>query len=579
MRRRIQAAPIRATAVLLAFLLLDPGVQGAAGDALLKERDAPPTREGFSLEAEPRVVTMSPAGTAVLFVSAYFIDSFESTETRLWMRGLPAGMSARFAPEPLTHQGMAALHLSGDRRVTPGSYALTVGATAEGLTRSLVVRLIVSREPDFGLSVSPATQAVTAKGKVVFSISVHGVNDFTGPVTLSVSGLADGARGAFYPNPVAAGHQSMLVIEQSHAIDLGRDDFVVTGTAGELTRQQEATLLAGGGASSWHVRQIASIGAPINTVLVGPGRDDGVRRVYAGTVTTGRVFEVSRTSSGWSDPVDIGGSPNGQEIHNMGMGPGRNDGVTRIYACSTDGHLYEITFNGPNWSQEAIGTRNGDCYHALVGKGRNDGVSRVYAARGNGVWEYTRRKGSWNEIKVGQVSGVAHGIAIGKGRRGRKKRIYVASTQNGTYEATFSEGSWRIANMGDDGDIRNVSVGRGRGDRVPRVYAATSSGRIREFTKRRRRWRSRMIGADVGAIMIHAWVVDGRNSGKKRVYGADSDGNAWEFTWTGSRWRTKNMGSARRYLYGFHFGRPQGSRKTRLFGGSFDGNLYQFTWR
>lgn len=94
------------------------------------------------------------------------------------------------------------------------------------------------------------------------------------------------------------------------------------------------------------VSVIGSTGVANDSLIVGPGRSDGVDRAYTGTVNTGRVMELSWNGSSWGSPIDVGGSPTGLEIHNLGIGPGRNDGRTRIYACSLDGNLYELSFGG-----------------------------------------------------------------------------------------------------------------------------------------------------------------------------------------------------------------------------------------
>lgn len=541
------------------------------------------TRSGsaapISFEAEPSEVTIAPGGTARAFVSAYYVRGFSSTNTKLWVRGLPSGIDARFAPQPLTHQGMSALFFTADKQVEAGRYRLTVGATAGDATRSAQLAMSVTDRPDFGLRVFPQMQYVGRGAQAVYPITVDPLNGFRRPVWLTAAGLPDGAAATFRPNPVLPGRQSRLIVDSPES-GSGSFPIAVTGRAGTLTTAATGLLrTAVGGGGSWKVRSIADIGQSVNTVLLGPGRDDGVPRLYAGTIDGGRVYEMSRSGSGWGNAVDIGGSTGGSEIHHMGMGAGRDDGVTRIYACSVDGALYELTFTDPDWSQNTVGPEHDRCFHALVGKGRNDGVNRVYAARGSAVYEYTRSDGQWNERQVGTVGGLAHGIGLGRGRGGRKLRLYVASTQNGTYEATFRDGAWQMHRLGDDGDIRNVSVGRGRDGGKMRVYAANTSGRIREFTWRGGRWRSTTINEPLGGVMVHAFVVDGRNNGVGRVYGAAANGRAYEFTWTGSRWRARSLGGANQYLYGFHFGRPAGREKTRLFGGSFDGHVYQFTWK
>src|SRR5205823_12001526 len=128
-------------------------------------------------------------------------------------------------------------------------------------------------------------------------------------------------------------------------------------------------------------------GTENNSMRVGPGRNDGINRLYIGTVTTGRIVEYSWNGSSWSSGADIGGSPTGVEIHNLGIGPGRNDGINRVYGCSLDGNLYEVSFTSGAWLQTTVGSPTGYCTHAAIGPARTDGVDRLYATRGLYVFE------------------------------------------------------------------------------------------------------------------------------------------------------------------------------------------------
>ena len=146
--------------------------------------------------------------------------------------------------------------------------------------------------------------------------------------------------------------------------------------------------------------------------------------------------------------------------------------------CSLDGNLYEMSYAG-SWSQTTVGaptTPTESCLHATIGDVRGDGRSRLYAVRGPYAIEYTWNGTSFDQYYIGSVrTGLAHGIFLGNGRGGTTNRLYIASTASGTYEASFSGGTWSaLTSMGDDGDIRNVVLGVGRNDGVIRAYAATA---------------------------------------------------------------------------------------------------------
>ena len=267
----------------------------------------------------------------------------------------------------------------------------------------------------------------------------------------------------------------------------------------------------------------------------------------------------------------------------MGIGPGRNDGLNRVYACSLDGNLYELSFANGAWSQRTVGvpTVSGEyCTHAVVTDARGDGQNRLYATRGRYLVEYTWNGSSWGSYYIGSVSlGIVHGVSAGRGRGTTGgNNLYVTSTASGTFEARFSAGSWTFASMGDNGDVRNVSLGVGRNDGVTRVYAATAAGTIREFTWNGASWSQSVIINPIGNVMVHAYVVAGRNDGVQRVYSSAGDGNLYELTYTGSGWTVETLGGGQGYMYGMHIGAGRNDGRLRLYGASFNHRVYEYTW-
>ncbi len=549
--------------------------QGKPGDEAVEEKAS-----DFSFIASPLIQKIAVGDTASYDAEITFLNNFNSTNIDLWVKGEPAGITATYAPDSLSHQGVSVLTVQGDGTEEPGTYTFTIGATAEGITHTQNVTLIISRDPDFKISVSPRTQAVAAGGTTFYEVTVTSINGFSDVVTLSVSGVPDGVSGSFNPNPLVPTETSILTIPTSAVILQGQYSLLITGASGANLHSVEAMLNVTAPGSAWTISRIGTTGSKNNAVRVGPARNDGVNRVYVGTVTTGRVIEFSWDGTQWGSPIDIGGSPIGEEIHNMTIGPGRNDGILRIYAASTDSNLYELTYTGSGWAQTTVGVPSADAFHAVVGSGRNDGVNRLYASRGTGVWEYTWTGTDWSSVFVGKVSrGVAHGMVLGDGRDDGRNHLYVASTGNGVYEGIFTDGVWSLTRMGDSGDIRNVGVGVGRSDGIRRVYAALlKGGRIRELTWNGSSWKSSELTDYVGTKLVHAYVLSGRGDGVQRVYTSGANGNSYEFTWDGSSWTTYTLGGGVGYMYGFHFGEGRNDDVVRLYGASFNTQVYEYTW-
>jgi Malectin domain len=533
----------------------------------------------FVFGASPASLTMGLTSSVQFNATVEMTGGFSPSSINLWVTGLPAGITGQYSPNPLPHEGTSVLTLTGDGMAYAGTYPVVLGATADNVSHSQTITLVVSSQPDFSLSTTPLSQVAQAGGaSITYDVQITPMNGFGAPVTLSVSGLPAGVTATFNPQPVTPGRTSQMSVSAASTAASGTYMLQVVGTSGALTRSIPFTLVVGAGAV-WSVDSIGSTNAQNNSMLVGPGRNDGINRLYVGTVNTGRVIEFTWTGSAWSSGVDIGGSPSGAEIHNMGMGPGRNDGVVRVYACSLDGELYELTYAGATWTQTTVGPSIGYCTHAAVGPGRNDGINRLYATRDRYALEYTWTGSNWSAVTVGSVaSGLAHGIWIGPGRNNGTNFLYVATTNSGTYEGSFAGGSWALDSMGDRGDVRNVSVGAGRNDGVQRVYSATASGELREFSWTGTSWAMALAGAPLPFTLIHANVAAGRGDGVMRVYTSGADGSVSEYSYQGGSWTSTTLGGGTGYLYGFHLGVGRNDGHARLYGASFDHLVYEYSF-
>jgi hypothetical protein len=359
----------------------------------------------------------------------------------------------------------------------------------------------------------------------------------------------------------------------------GTYNLTVQGVSGAITRTVPITLTVTSAASVWTISVIGSTGVPNNTVRVGHLKDDGLERIYVGTIATGRMLEYAWNGSGWAGPVDVGGSPTGQEIHNCNIGPGRGDGKDRMYIASYDFNIYEIWHDATGWHQLTVGNVGGNLgMHTVVGIGRNDGVTRLYAASTQQLYEFTWNGTSWDRILIGNTPG-AHELAIGNGRRDGNNYIYIASISSGNFEARWSGTAWTIASMGDNGDARGLELGIGRNDGILRVYSALYDGRIREFTWSGTAWTFVNMPM-AGTQNIHAYIVPGRNDGINRVYTDNANGKVFEYTWNGTTWDTYNMGGGSDYMYGLHYGTGRNDGIIRFYGadrGSVN-RVYEFTW-
>ncbi|HLC42884.1 MAG TPA: LamG-like jellyroll fold domain-containing protein [Methylomirabilota bacterium] len=540
---------------------------------------ATPPVPDFSFTVSPGTQVIPTSGTIYFDANVVFLDGFNSSNIQFWITDLPAGVTGIYTPNPGPHQGRSALAVTSTN-ASVGTYLLTLGATAEGITHSQNVTLIVSDTPDFNLVVYPLAQNTVAGSSVPYELTLASLNGFASPVSFSVAGLPFGATPLFTPQSATPPDGGILTVTTSTATPEGEYALTITATSGSLAHQVPVTLRVVATSGTWNLSLMGSmVGIGSNSLRVGSPRNDGATRVYVAPIETGRVIEHSWNGSSWTK-LDVGGSPQGQEIHNFNIGPGRGDGLNRLYVASLDKNVYELSYNGAAWTQMVVGALDAEAMHTAVGIGRNDGVVRVYAVSTATAYEFTWTGSNWSKVVVGPVP-AAHSIVIGPGRNNSLNNLYIASTGFGTSEARYVNGSWIVASMNDGGDVRNLSLGNGRNDGVNRIYGALwQAGQVRELTWDGTKWSVTSTTPVVEISLIHAYVLSGRNDGVNRVYGSGANGHAWEFTWNGSGWTVEDMGGGGGYIYGFHFGPARNDGVLRLYGAERDtGNqVYEYKW-
>jgi hypothetical protein len=127
---------------------------------------------------------------------------------------------------------------------TPGTYVTTFTVTDNvGLTDPHPPTRTITVQPDFSLSVSPASQTVAQGNSRSFTATVTAGTGFTGNVSLSVSGLPAGATSSFSPASISASGSSTLSVSTSLTTAPGSYPLTVSATSGTLTHTANVTLV------------------------------------------------------------------------------------------------------------------------------------------------------------------------------------------------------------------------------------------------------------------------------------------------------------------------------------------------
>lgn len=193
----------------------------------------------FALTLGGAVPSLQIGGTAAVPLTLTPSNGFHSAVT-LTASGLPAGVTASFAPATVTSSTKASstLTLTAAATAKAGSFNLKVTATGGGITSDITVS-VTTPAPSFTLAAASAAAVSVAAGgtgnaQIAFTPGVG----FTSPVSFTVSGLPAGVSATFSPailtGPAAA--TTAVKFSATGAAKSGTYSVTITGTGGGMTK-------------------------------------------------------------------------------------------------------------------------------------------------------------------------------------------------------------------------------------------------------------------------------------------------------------------------------------------------------
>lgn len=183
------------------------------------------TTPDYSITLEPTTLTILPgeAGTSTVTITRTDFDG----EVTLATSGTPAGISGSFDP-PATTGNSSILTVGAIAGTTPGDYVMIVRGTSSAGSRARQLAITVSPPlPSFELAVDPATLTIAQGANATTGVNITRT-DFTGAVTLSLTGAPAGVTGSFSP-PAPTGIGSVLTVTVGPAVTPGNYDLTVEG--------------------------------------------------------------------------------------------------------------------------------------------------------------------------------------------------------------------------------------------------------------------------------------------------------------------------------------------------------------
>jgi subtilase family serine protease len=205
----------------------------------------------FTVGASPSSVTVVQGSNATSTITITSQNAFNSATT-LSASGLPSGVTAAFAPNPVTPPAngsvTSTLTFTATATATTGTVTVTITGVSGSLTNTTTISLTVSAATaaNFTIGASPSSVTVVQGSNATSTITITSQNSFNSATTLSASGLPSGVTAAFAPNPVTPPANgtvtSTLTFTATGTATTGTFSVTATGTSGSLSHSATITL-------------------------------------------------------------------------------------------------------------------------------------------------------------------------------------------------------------------------------------------------------------------------------------------------------------------------------------------------
>ncbi|HEU4935484.1 MAG TPA: galactose oxidase-like domain-containing protein [Vicinamibacterales bacterium] len=213
----------------------------------------------------------------------------------------------------------------------PGTYQASLSVTDNGgLTSAAATRTITVS--DFSLTATPSSTSTVQNATAGYTATVGALAGFTGSVSLSVSGLPNGANATFSPQTINTSGSSALTVSTNSSTPIGTYTLTIRGTSGTFTRTTNVSLIVA------NQPPTAAIDSPAANMTVNPGGTvafsgtgtdpDGTISTYAWTFPGG-----SPASSTLASPGDVTYSVPG--TYQASLRVTDNGGLTSVAATRT----------------------------------------------------------------------------------------------------------------------------------------------------------------------------------------------------------------------------------------------------
>ncbi len=211
------------------------------GSGLINALTKASASANFTVCASPTAVSVVRGGNTTSSITTAVLNGFDSA-IALSAAGQPTGVTVTFNPTSIAApgSGTSTMTMAAASTTKTGTDIITVTGTSGSLKHSASITLDVN---DFSVSVTPASETVTAGNRTSYTATIGAVNGFTGTVALSVSGLPSGASASFSPNPVTGGSGSSSLSVSTGSAAPGTYTLTITASGGGVNHTSSVTLV------------------------------------------------------------------------------------------------------------------------------------------------------------------------------------------------------------------------------------------------------------------------------------------------------------------------------------------------
>jgi hypothetical protein len=376
----------------------------------------------FTLSASPSILAISQGTNGSSTITVTPQNGFNGT-VAFAASGLPSGVTASFASNVMT--------VTASSTAPTGSSTITVTGTSGSLSHTTTVSLSVSGTvaPDFSLSASPGSVAITQGSSGKSTITVTPVGGFNGTVNLAASGLPSGVTASFASN--------VMTVTASSTAPTGSSTVTVTGTSGTLSHTTTINLAVSAATTG---ATLTAMPSSLSFAYTLNGSSPPLQNI---TVTTGSSLTFSVTTSGaWLSASPASGTGSGTvavSVKPAGLAAGTYNGSVVIASMGATGSPLTIPVTltvssgtqssftvAPSELQFTVPTAGGEEASTSTAQKlsvTSSGAGVAYAATAS-----TQTGGNW--IVLGSASGTTPGSLT--------VSVHASGLAAGTYRGTIT---------------------------------------------------------------------------------------------------------------------------------------------